>query len=33
MMIISLDNYVILSEKKEANPYYLYYLNHYLKEE
>ena len=33
MMIISLDNYVILSEQKEANPYYLYYLNHYLKEE
>ena len=29
MMIISLDNFVILSEQKVNNPYYLFYLKHY----
>ncbi len=33
MMIISLDNFDILSEQKVFNPYYLFYLNHYLNEE
>ena len=30
MMIISLDNYSVLSREKVHNPYYLFYLNHYL---
>ena len=31
LMIISLDNFVVLSERKELIPYYLFYSNHYLK--
>ena len=30
MMIISLDNYAVLSREKVHNPYYLFYMNHYL---
>jgi len=33
MMIISLDNFGILSEQKAFNPYYLFYLNHYINQE
>ena len=33
MMIISLDNFGILSEQKAFNPYYLFYLNHYINKE
>ena len=33
MMIISQDNFGILSERKELTPYYLYYQNHYLNQE
>ena len=33
MMIISLDNFTILSEKKESNPYFLFYQKHYLNQE
>jgi hypothetical protein len=29
-MIISLDNFGTLSERKELTPYYLFYLKHYL---
>jgi len=31
MMIISSDNFGILTERKELIPYYLFYLKHYLK--
>ncbi len=30
MMIISLDNFAVLSAEKIHNPYYLFYLKHYL---
>lgn len=33
MMIISQDNFNVLSEEKLHNPYYLFYLNHYLNQE
>jgi len=33
MMIISTENFGILSEEKEFNPYYLFYLKHYLGQE
>jgi hypothetical protein len=33
MMIISLDNFGTLSERKELVPYYLFYLNRYLNQE
>ncbi len=33
MMIISLDNFAVLSVEKVHNPYYLFYLNHYLNQE
>jgi hypothetical protein len=33
MMIISLDNYNILAREKVHNPYYLFYLNHYVNQE
>jgi tetratricopeptide (TPR) repeat protein len=33
MMIISLDNFTILSEERESNPYYLFYQNHYLNQD
>ena len=33
IMIISLDNLGILSERKEITPYYLFYLNSYLNQE
>jgi tetratricopeptide (TPR) repeat protein len=33
MMIISAENYNILLEEKEHNPYYLFYLKHYLNQE
>jgi len=33
MMIISSGNFEILSEEKVFNPYYLYYLKHYLNQE
>ncbi|MCP4309863.1 MAG: tetratricopeptide repeat protein [Bacteroidetes bacterium] len=33
MMIISQDNYTTLSGEKVHNPYYLFYLKHYLKQE
>jgi len=33
MMIISTENFGILSEEKEFNPYYLFYLTHYLGQE
>jgi hypothetical protein len=33
MMTISLDNFEILSERKELIPYYLFYLNRYLNQE
>ena len=33
MMIISAENFGILSEEKEFNPYYLFYLKHYLGQE
>ena len=33
MMIISLDNYTTLSENRQSNPYYLFYMNHYLNQE
>ena len=32
MMIISLDNFGTLSERKEITPYYLFYQKHYLKQ-
>ena len=33
MMIISSDNYATLSGEKVQNPYYLFYLKHYLNQE
>lgn len=33
LMVISLDNYMTLSERKELTPYYLFYTNHYLRQE
>jgi outer membrane protein assembly factor BamD (BamD/ComL family) len=33
MMLISLDNYQILSDEKVHNPYYLFYRKHYLTQE
>ncbi len=30
MMVISRDNYAVLSREKVHNPYYLFYMNHYL---
>jgi hypothetical protein len=33
LMVISLDNFTVLSEKKESNPYYLFYQNHYQNQE
>jgi hypothetical protein len=33
MMIISLDNFQTLSEKKVQNPYYIYYRKAYLNQE
>jgi tetratricopeptide (TPR) repeat protein len=33
MMLISLDNFGILSERKELTPYYLFYQKHYLNQE
>jgi len=33
MMIISSDNFATLSEEKIHNPYYLFYLKHYLNQE
>lgn len=33
MMIISPDNFGILSERKELTPYYLFYQKHYLNQE
>jgi len=33
MMLISSDNFEILSNEKVFNPYYLFYLNHYKNEE
>lgn len=33
MMIISRDNFRILSQRKELTPYYLFYLKHYLRQE
>ncbi len=33
MMIISKDNYATLSREKVQNPYYLFYLKHYLNQE
>jgi tetratricopeptide (TPR) repeat protein len=33
MMMISLDNYNILSSEKMQNPYYLFYQKHYLNQE
>jgi tetratricopeptide (TPR) repeat protein len=33
MMIISVDNYSILASQKVHNPYYLFYLKHYLNQE
>lgn len=33
MMIISLENYEVLSSVKEFNPYYLFYQKHYLNQE
>ena len=30
MMVISMDNFEILSGQKVINPYYLFYLKHYL---
>lgn len=33
MMLISLDNYEVLSSEKVHNPYYLFYMNHYLNPE
>jgi len=33
MMIISRDNFVTLAEKKVQNPYYLFYLKHYLNQD
>lgn len=33
MMIIALDNFEILTREKVVNPYYLFYLNHYLNQE
>ena len=33
MMIISLKNFEILSEQKVNNPYYLFYLKHYLNDD
>ncbi len=33
IMIISMDNYQILSEAKELTPYYLFFTNHYLLQE
>jgi tetratricopeptide (TPR) repeat protein len=32
LMIISRDNFEILSERKELTPYYLFYQNHYLEQ-
>jgi hypothetical protein len=33
MMIISLDNFGVLSGEKVFNPYFLFYLNHYINQE
>ncbi len=33
MMVVSLDNFNILAQQKVHNPYYLFFLNHYLTEE
>jgi len=33
LMVISEHNFRLLEEQKQFNPYYLFYLNHYLKEE
>ena len=33
MMVISLDNFTLLSEHKATNPYYLFYLNRYVNQE
>ncbi|MEN8156322.1 MAG: tetratricopeptide repeat protein [Bacteroidota bacterium] len=33
MMVISLDNYTTLAEQKVHNPYYFFYLKHYLNQE
>lgn len=33
MMVISKDNYSMLAEQKIHNPYYLFYLKHYLNQE
>jgi len=33
IMIISLDNFGVLSERKEITPYYLFYLNSYFNQE
>ncbi len=33
MMIISQDNFTVLSGEKVHNPYYLFYLNHYINQE
>jgi hypothetical protein len=33
MMLVSLDNFVILSQEKQFNPYYLFYLKYYLDQE
>ena len=33
MMIISTENFEILSKEKEFNPYYLFYLKYYQSQE
>jgi hypothetical protein len=33
MMLISKENFQILSEEKEFNPYYLFYLKYYQNQE
>jgi tetratricopeptide (TPR) repeat protein len=33
MMVISLDNFATLAQQKAHNPYYLFYLKHYLNQE
>ena len=33
IMIISRDNFEVLSEQKEVTPYYLFYQKHYLEQE
>jgi len=33
LMIITLGNYEVLVSEKEYNPYYLFYLNHYINQE